>query len=370
MNTYGGLLETCLFQPIEIELNLHSWKVGYCITEVFWEEFPSKEEAELRYRQICWSKVLLHPDRHVQSCSTAPLDCKGVGVAKLIASARLKRRRGEENPLNAIEKGEVPFVPAERLQVTQQALRVIWEGVAFRRSISWWSSASRLCYFDVEKYPGVHGHVALTIDDAPCRLGPQNCMVPQVRKLLRDYQAQASFMLIGGFVAGNEEELLSLLTDGHELGNHGLVDKSYASSSPEEFEAAIDECSKRITSLQRRAGMPEQVQWFRPPHGKLSPVMSEILERKGLTSVMCDTYACCPVIQDGDFIGKFLGEHAQDGSIIILHMPEHGFREWCLLGLETLLKRLKERGMKAVSLGHLAELAQQSKPMSSFKTSL
>ena len=46
------------------------------------------------------------------------------------------------------------------------------------------------------------------------------------------------------------------------------------------------------------------------------------------------------------------------------------FREWCLLGLETLLKRLKERGMKAVSLGHLAELAQQSKPMSSFKTSL
>ena len=86
----AGLLETCLFQPIEIELNLHSWKVGYCITEVFWEEFPSKEEAELRYRQICWSKVLLHPDRHVQSCSTAPLDCKGVGVAKLIASARLK----------------------------------------------------------------------------------------------------------------------------------------------------------------------------------------------------------------------------------------------------------------------------------------
>ena len=41
---------------------------------------------------------------------------------------------------------------------------------------------------------------------------------------------------------------------------------------------------------------------------------------------MCDTYACCPVIQDGDFIGKFLAKQAEHGSIIVIHMPEHGFR--------------------------------------------
>ena len=55
--------------------------------------------------------------------------------------------------------------------------------------------------------------------------------------------------------------------------------------------------------------------------------MSEVLKDRRLTNVMCDTYACCPVIQDGDFIGSFLGKQAEHGSIIVIHMPEHGFRE-------------------------------------------
>ena len=86
---------------------------------------------------------------------------------------------------------------------------------------------------------------------------------------------------------------------------------------------------------------------------------------------MCDTYACCPVIQDGDFIGKFLGQQAEHGSIIVIHMPEHGFRasgrlrlkafeaqEWCLRGIQELLAHLKSRGLKAVTVGHLAQLAE------------
>ena len=32
------------------------------------------------------------------------------------------------------------------------------------------------CYFDVDRFPGVMNHVALTIDDVPCRLGPRNSM--------------------------------------------------------------------------------------------------------------------------------------------------------------------------------------------------
>eukprot|EP00438_Fugacium_kawagutii_P028551 Skav227717 [mRNA] locus=scaffold802:31677:42565:- [translate_table: standard] len=284
-------------------------------------------------------------------------DRQGVGVAKLIISSRIQRPRDVVDPLSAIDQGEVPFITSDLWFVLQLTWRLVWERVAFRNLIKWCSSASHLFYFDVEEYPGVRGHVALTIDDAPCRLGPKNSKVPEVRTLLQKYDAQASFMLIGSFVPGNEDDLVSLLKDGHEFGNHGFVDKNYASCSQEEVEAAIDRCSRHITDLQQRAGLPQHVRWFRPPHGKLSAAMSEVLERKKLTSVMCDAYAWCAQIQDGEFIGNFLGTQVQHGSIIILHMPEHGFREWCFVGLEALLRILNDRGLRAVSLGTLAARA-------------
>ncbi|CAE7235884.1 unnamed protein product [Symbiodinium sp. CCMP2592] len=355
----SSFLRLCMAKPTLYSLQPHTWKVGYRTSKVYWEEFQTREDAEGRYQELWWSKVLISPEGDVQWCSSGILDPKGVGVAALLLS--VGGGFGDvESPLPALEKGDVAFIPADRLPGTSEVLQLIWDRVASRSSISWFGSrvsADSLCYFDVEKHPGVRGYVALTIDDAPCRLGPKNSMLPEIRKLLKEHQAQATFMLLGKFVPQYEAELLELLREGHELGNHGLVDKSYGASSPKEFEDAVEECTKRITDLQCRAGLSSAFPWFRPPHGRLSAVMAKIVEQKALRILMCDTYACCPVIQDGDFIGRFLGKQAEHGSIILIHMPEHGFREWCLLGLQTLLKQLKERNMKVVTAGKLAELA-------------
>jgi len=82
--------------------------------------------------------------------------------------------------------------------------------------------------------------------------------------------------------------------------------------------------------------------------------MEKVLSRKGLTNVMCDTYACCPVIQDGAFIGDALANYATHGSIILVHMPEHGFRDWCYTALEHVLEGLSKRGLQAVTVSELA----------------
>lgn len=339
-----------------------TWRVGYSFRRLFWENFASLEEADIRYHGLWWSKVLLDPDGKLLKCSTSMADPKGIGVAKLLLQVRPEHREEgpptAQNSLDAIDEGKVPFVPADLLPAAQHAWRFIWNALSFRDLIKWWSPSSCLCYFDLNDHPGVRSHVALTIDDVPCRLGAENSMLPEVRQLLKKYGAKASFMLIGSFVPGNEDQLVSLLEDGHEFGNHGFVDKSYARSSPIEFEAAIDQCSDHITKLQQRAGKLQQIQWFRPPYGKLSPVMSEVFKQKNMTSVMGDVYAWCAQIQDGEFIGNFLGSNVDHGSIIILHMPEHGFREWCYVALEVLLKRLQERELTPISLGALAELAE------------
>eukprot|EP00434_Breviolum_minutum_P000068 symbB.v1.2.000059.t1/scaffold2.1/size812218/13 len=346
--------------PGPSDLESHTWKLGYAMgPKLFWEEFENQDAAEQRYRDLWWSKVLFDPAGRVVKCCTAALDQRGLGVAKLILAAR---RLGAACPVMAMEKGEAPFIPAERLPGLPQALQLLWDRFATRdaikNSIEWFVGNS-LCYFDVDTCPGVRHHVALTIDDVPCRLGPKNSLIPQVQELLKLHQAQATFMLMGKFIPGNEADLVSLLRDGHEFGNHGLVDKSYANDSREDFETAVDECSRLIGELYHAAELQQEpVKWFRAPHGKLSNVMSDVLREKRLTNVMCDTYACCPVIQDADFIGSFLGKQAEHGSIIVIHMPERGFRDWCLRGLEELLLQLRHRGLKAVSVGQLARLAQ------------
>merc|ERR1712039_770501 len=82
-----------------------------------------------------------------------------------------------------------------------------------------------------------------------------------------------------------------------------------------------------------------------------------VLKNRALTNTMCDTYASCPVVEDGEWIGRFLARRAIEGSIILIHMPERGHREHCMVGLQILLNGLRERNLRAVSIGQLAKLA-------------
>merc|ERR1712107_927423 len=87
--------------------------------------------------------------------------------------------------------------------------------------------------------------------------------------------------------------------------------------------------------------------------GKYTQAMEDVLTSRDLTNVMCDTYASCPVVQDGEFIGRFLAGRAQSGSIILLHTPERGLREWCFVGLELLLQGLAAKGLQVLTVGEL-----------------
>merc|ERR1740121_1188427 len=136
-----------------------------------------------------------------------------------------------------------------------------------------------------------------------------------------------------------------------------MLDRPYHQDSREDFAGAVEACSTRIRALQCEANVEERVRWFRAPHGKYTKAMGEVLESQGLTNVMCDTYAACPVIQDGAFIGKVLARRAQHGSVVLIHMPERGLRQWCLEGLRTLLQHLHAKGLRPVTMRELARRA-------------
>jgi hypothetical protein len=89
--------------------------------------------------------------------------------------------------------------------------------------------------------------------------------------------------------------------------------------------------------------------------------MEKVLDSRGLTNVMCDVFACCPIIEDGEHIGSLLSRRAQHGSIVLLHMPERGFRDWCMVALKRVLEGLQKRNLAVVTVGMLEALAEKEK---------
>lgn len=265
-------------------------------------------------------------------------------------------------------KGELPFVPTHKPIWSQWLLKRSMELFFNRETVRYFACGplrynNSLYFFDVRKYPGVRGHIALTLDDAPCRFESKtNSRLPQVLALLEKYNAKATFMVVAKFISREHEtDLVELLNHGHELGNHGAHDCALHLQSDSDFMRAVDECNDKITSLQRRASCfhsEQRVRWFRAPHGKYTRTMKLCLDNRGLRNVMCDTYACCPIVQDGKWIGGSLARNAQDGSIVLLHMPERGFRDWCLEALCHMLDGLQQRGFQVVTVTELEHLAQ------------
>jgi len=221
-----------------------------------------------------------------------------------------------------------------------------------RRKMLDYAFPDSLCYFCAEATPGVKGYVALTIDDVPARFGVEASYVGEVRQLLKRFGATATFFVMSDFVKGHERELGGLVADGSELQNHAQRDRNYYWDSEADFEAALLESQTVLDSF----GPPSR-RWFRAPKGLQSTAMKEVLQRHGYLNVMFDRYALDTEISDPSWIADSLLNNIESGSVLLIHIPERGFREWNLRALELLLEGLRLRNLRAVSVSDLANLA-------------
>jgi len=219
------------------------------------------------------------------------------------------------------------------------------------------------CYYDVEAHPGVMHMLALTIDDAPCRQREGGkSMVAEVRQVLREFNATATFFLCTDFVQGHEKSLAQLLQEGHEVANHCPADSSYANDKAEDFEASLLQAEEVCEDLRQRAQVisPGTVRWFRAPHAKISSAMRQVVNRHGFTHVLSDCYANDPWITDSSFIADTMVSHASHGSVAVIHMPEKGFREYNLQALRDFLAGATNRGFRITTLSNLHAAASMN----------
>ncbi|MGT2741742.1 polysaccharide deacetylase family protein [Streptococcus plurextorum] len=109
--------------------------------------------------------------------------------------------------------------------------------------------------------------VALTFDD-----GPNASTTPRILDILKGYQAKATFFVIGKSIAGNEELLKRMKSEGHEIGNHTWSHPSLPTLSADQITWQVNETSKAITKV-----TGDQVTLLRPPYGATNASVRSLL---------------------------------------------------------------------------------------------
>lgn len=108
--------------------------------------------------------------------------------------------------------------------------------------------------------------VALTFDDGP------GIYTPELLKILDDYDAKATFFLIGENVAKHPQTVKDEVAAGHEIGNHTWSHKDLTKMS---VSAAQRDLKKTDDAIEKAIG--EKPTLVRPPFGAIPPSLKKAL---------------------------------------------------------------------------------------------
>jgi peptidoglycan/xylan/chitin deacetylase (PgdA/CDA1 family) len=194
--------------------------------------------------------------------------------------------------------------------------------------------------------------VALTFDDGPCR------STPALLELLAKHGVRATFFMCGQNVRRFPEIARAVRDAGHEIANHSDSHPYLHFKTPEFIfrELAVaQESIHAITGVTPR--------WFRPPYGVRWFGLAAAQRRLGLTGVMWSVLG--PDWKwPGERVAEAVVRRVRNGSVICLHdgrrlaaAPETGAT---LRAVEAVIPRLKDRGLRFVTVSEMLEPAPAS----------
>jgi peptidoglycan/xylan/chitin deacetylase (PgdA/CDA1 family) len=190
--------------------------------------------------------------------------------------------------------------------------------------------------------------VALTFDD-----GPDPEVTPGVLDALADFQARATFFVIGRHLERNAALGERMINDGHELGNHSWRHSHFQNFYPAAGHAKeIERCSRLIRSMTHSATEP----LYRPPVGLKSPAMARAANRKNLTVVAWSIHGRDTFNRPARVIAEQILARIRPGDIVLLHDGhdrDHRHRPQIRQALPLLLQGLRERGLSSVPVSEL-----------------
>ena len=187
--------------------------------------------------------------------------------------------------------------------------------------------------------------VALTFDD-----GPTN-NIDKILPLLEQYNAKATFFLIGNEIEKNPDEAKKIVDAGHQVGNHTYSHQRMVFKSPSFIREEIEKTDKLIS----KAGYKGEID-FRPPNGKKLFGLPYYLSKHNRDTITWniepDTYYSAAL----DKV-NFVKKNVTPGSIILIH-PMYDQTGEELKTIQGLLQSLSKQGYKFITVNELQKLKE------------
>lgn len=183
--------------------------------------------------------------------------------------------------------------------------------------------------------------VYLTFDD-----GPNGAFTPQVLDLLAQYDARATFFVIGRQVADGVDTLRRMASEGNYIGNHTWDHVWLDQISKEEF---VDQIQRTRNELLTVAGdlftLDGDVLYVRPPYGATNAVDRQWMAELGYTSVLWDVDPQDWRNPGVETIANHVISNVFPGAIVLMH-DGGGERAQSVAALEIILRELSAQGYR------------------------
>jgi len=180
-----------------------------------------------------------------------------------------------------------------------------------------------------------HAVVALTFDDGPTKY------TDDILEILDNYEAKATFFLIGSRLKRYASYAKQLVAKGHSVGNHSYDHTHINAMSKEDL---IKSIAKSQLAFHEYVGVLPS--FYRPPYGNVTEVQEKILSKHFSHLIR---WGIDPRDWDRNKSDDAIIEHilakVTAGSIIVLHEKKRTVRL-----LPQLLEALHQRGFTMVSL--------------------
>ncbi len=183
--------------------------------------------------------------------------------------------------------------------------------------------------------------IALTFDD-----GPNTTTTNEILDILEEYNAKASFFLIGNNI--NDESATAVKRAyemGMEIDNHSKTHSNMSKMTAEEMQAEISYVDEKVNEI-----IGENTKFFRPPFIDVSQSMYEAIDLPFICGIDCQDYMDNVSAQER---ADYILNGAKDGVIVLLHDAAGNSKT--VEALEIAMPQLVELGYEFVTLTELFE---------------
>ena len=185
--------------------------------------------------------------------------------------------------------------------------------------------------------------IALTFDD-----GPNKQYTPQVLKLLAQYNAPATFFVIGKNIKGNERILKKIDAEGHIIGNHSYTHSYWIDfKSVSGFKKELSQMTEIVYQL-----IGKKMRLFRPPYGVITYNLATASRVLNYAVLGWNIRSFDTTKDSVKTISQRIEKKIKPGAIVLLHDTT----DKIVQVVEQTLIYAKENGYQIVSLEQLLQL--------------